>query len=199
MTEQNSSRPFSSLSHTPFSLIALDLGGIEAMLGGPYDPSFEGDDSVWSSYRRTCPPDSPARRLYSSIRNVHHPSSSLHFAETTSGRTDFCRVPSARFTQGHFFSDYRTISALYPVFSPAKAPGYSDIRIPSHYYYGSTPRYTYGWDAVNLEMREVDRMEIPWERKLDVVFWRGASTGGGSRPGGWADRYQRHRWVCPIF
>jgi hypothetical protein len=54
---------------------------------------------------------------------------------------DFCEKPSGRFLNGHFFSDYRTVNALYPIFSPAKAPGYNDIVIPSHYYYGETKRY----------------------------------------------------------
>lgn len=70
-----------------------------------------------------------------------------------------------------------------------------DIRIPSHYYYGSTQRYTYGWDPVNLELKDVDPMEVPWEDKLDKVFWRGATTGGGSHPPGFAAQYQRHRFL----
>lgn len=81
------------------------------------------------------------------------------------------------------------------MFSPAKASGYLDIRIPSHYYYAQTRRYTYGWDPVNLQLKEVDDMETPWEEKSDKVFWRGASTGGGSSPPGFAAQYQRHRSV----
>ena len=84
---------------------------------------------------------------------------------------------------------------LFPIFSPAKASGYQDIRIPSHYYYAQTRRYTYGWDPVNLELNPVDHMETPWEDKSDLIFWRGASTGGGSSPPGFAAQYQRHRRV----
>ena len=83
---------------------------------------------------------------------------------------------------------------MYPVFSPARTQGFMDIKIPSHYYYGSTDRYTYGWDAVNLELKEVDAMEMPWEEKSDKIFWRGASTGGGSHPPGFSPQYQRHRY-----
>lgn len=53
---------------------------------------------------------------------------------------DFCERPYGRYLQGHFFSDWRTLGALYPIFSPAKANGYNDIVIPSHYYYGETKR-----------------------------------------------------------
>jgi len=83
---------------------------------------------------------------------------------------------------------------FFPVFSPAQAPGYSDIRIPSHYYYGQTRRYTYGYDPVNMELKEVDGIETPWDMKSDKIFWRGASTGGGSSPPGFAAQYQRHRF-----
>lgn len=38
-------------------------------------------------------------------------------------------------------------------------------------------------------------METPWEKKTNKVFWRGATTGGGSTPPGAVARYQRHRCV----
>ena len=101
--------------------------------------------------------------------------------------------------QGHFFSDWRTISVLYPVFSPAKAEGYADIRIPSHYYHQATPQYTYGWDTINLKGKDTDDMETPWEDKKDIIFWRGATTGGGNTPSGFAASYQRHRQVIRII
>lgn len=117
------------------------------------------------------------------------------FVKETSACTDWCAKPYAHNQQGHFFSDWRTIGALYPVFSPAKARGFQDIRIPSHYYYGSTPRYTYGWDPVNLELKDVDPLEMPWDDKIDMVFWRGATTGGGNHPPGFTPQYHRHRFV----
>jgi len=182
------------------------------MLGNEFTADWQGQSSVWEAYRRTCPPRSRARRLFSSIRNVSPSQSSskgnffesqstleagyeFTFATQTDAKFDFCAHPWAHYTQGHFFSDWRTIPVLYPVFSPAKGRGFSDIRIPSHYYYGSTPRYTYGWDAVNLELKEVDDMEVPWEEKSEQIFWRGATTGGGSSPPGFAHQYQRHRCV----
>ena len=121
------------------------------------------------------------------------PGTDFSFVTSTSYDLDFCQQPHAHYTQGHFFSDWRTIPALYPVFSPAKAQGFLDIRIPSHYYYGSTKRYTYGWDSVNLQLKDIDDMEVPWEQKKDKIFWRGATTGGGSSPPGFSPQYQRHR------
>jgi hypothetical protein len=81
------------------------------------------------------------------------------------------------------------------MFSPAKGVGYSDILIPSHYYYSSTKRYTYGWDPANMVIKEIDDMEVPWNKKVDDIFWRGATTGGGSSPAGFLSQYQRHRYV----
>lgn len=170
---------------------------------------WRGDSNVWEAFRRTCPPASAARRLLSAQRApppaASHgdllaparppiaPGSEFAFARAPHARFDFCAAPWARYTQGHFFSDWRTLPALYPVFSPARGKGFGDVRIPSHYYYGSTPRYTYGWDAVNMDVKSVDGNEVPWEEKSDKVFWRGATTGGGSTPAGFTHQYHRHR------
>ncbi|KAF8965814.1 capsular associated protein [Flammula alnicola] len=182
--------------------------GVLQMLGGTFKPDWGADGNVWEAWRRTCDPQSPARRLFSSLRTSSNlqvknhlassevtPGSDFKFMKTTSSTEDYCSHPYAHYQQGHFFSDWRSIPVLYPVFSPAKAQGFMDIRIPSHYYYGSTKRYTYGWDSVNLELKAVDPMEVPWEDKIDKIFWRGATTGGGSHPPGFAPRYQRHRFL----
>ena len=174
---------------------------VQAELSGMYSPDWRGEGNVWEAYRRTCEPGAPARRLFSSFRpfSIHRGSqlgSGSHeftFMADVSKNYSFCENPWAHYSQGHFFSDWRTIPVLFPVFSPAQAPGYSDIRIPSHYYYGQTRRYTYGYDPVNLVLKEVDGMETPWEKKSDKIFWRGASTGGGSSPPGFSAQYQRHR------
>jgi hypothetical protein len=192
----------------PNLTIQDSTGGIESVLGGPFRSDWGNNGNVWEAWRFTCDPRSPARRLYTSIRNSvasgpgnylgvsdPGPGRDFKFVQATSAQLDYCAFPHAHYTQGHFFSDWRTIPALYPVFSPAKAKGFLDIRIPSHYYYGSTPSYTYGWDPVNLELREVDPMEVPWEKKVDKIFWRGATTGGGTHPPGVEPQYQRHRFL----
>lgn len=178
------------------------------MLGGPFIADWQSQSSVWDAFRRTCTPSSSARRILSSLRNQfsQHPRNYLHpkhsntgpdfqFTRTTDSTFDFCHSPWAHFSQGLFFSNWRTFPALYPVFSPSKGPGFMDIRIPSHYYYGSTPRYTYAWDAVNLELKGTDPSDMPWEKKDDRIFWRGASTGGGNTPQGFSSQYQRHRFI----
>ncbi|BEJ13624.1 hypothetical protein CspHIS471_0307980 [Cutaneotrichosporon sp. HIS471] len=187
--------------------------GVEHVLGGEFIADWKGDGNVWESYRRTCEPSSQARRLFGSLRaqlkEGQVPISRLanagittdtvdedfEFPADVDDKFDFCDHPWAHYNQGHFFSDWRTIHALYPMFSPAKGVGYSDILIPSHYYFSSTKRYTYGWDPVNTIIKDVDDMETPWEEKVDDIFWRGATTGGGSNPAGFLAQYQRHRFI----
>lgn len=201
-----------ALTYPSPSFILVVSEGIEAVLGGEFIPDWRGDGgNVWESFRRTCEPASQARRLFGSVRiplkegqtpvNLlakagvapQDQSKDFSFPEGVDDRYNFCDHPWAHYDQGHFFSDWRTIGALYPMFSPAKALGYSDILIPSHYYFSSTKRYTYGWDPANMRIMEVDVMETPWEEKTNKIFWRGATTGGGSSPPGFLQRYQRHR------
>ncbi|KAG8959886.1 capsule-associated protein CAP1 [Tulasnella sp. 419] len=108
-------------------------GGIEDVLGGPFVAEWKGDGSVWDEFRRTCDPSSAARRILASRRSSANNTpknrlakaggsvkldSDFSFSETVDDNFDFCAHPWARPHHGHFFSDWRTISALYPVFSP---------------------------------------------------------------------------------
>ncbi|KAF5390746.1 hypothetical protein D9757_004467 [Collybiopsis confluens] len=63
--------------------------------------------------------------------------------------------------------------------SPARAKGFGDIKIPSHYYYGSPDRHTYGWDEVNLQLDEVDRGEVEWGAETDGILNGPEGTEGG--------------------
>ena len=198
--------------HTQYPNMTLQdsSAGVDAMIGGEFMPDWRGDSNVWEAYRLTCPPASQARRLFASLpaqllegqvpKNYFEATSSssrldadFKFAREVDHDFDFCEHPGARYQHGHFFSDWRTIHVLYPVFSPAKGKGFSDIVIPSHYYYSATALYTYGFDPVTSTTQDVDDYEQPWHKKTNKIFWRGATTGGGSSPPGHVASYQRHR------
>ena len=176
-----------------------------------FTPDWQGQGNVWEVYRRTCPPESAARQLYSSYRNPNMQKGEAllgksqlsddpcGFVKNVDVDYDFCENTWARYTQGHFFSDWRTIPVLAPVFSPSKARGFADIRIPSHYYQGGNPRYSYAYDPVTRDVKDIDDMEVLWDQKSDHIFWRGATTGGGSTPGGFAPTYQRHRCLSFLY
>ncbi|KAA1127683.1 capsule-associated protein CAP1 [Puccinia graminis f. sp. tritici] len=97
---------------------------------------------------------------------------------------ELCSNSELHENQGAFYSDWRSLPALYPVFSPSKIDGFSDILIPSNFYYGDDARYTFQRNET-----------IPWEQKKSNLFWRGETTGGGNSPPGHQLQYQRHRFV----
>ena len=190
-----------------YHLTNLGHAGDLSMLLVDFTPDWQGQGSVWDAYRRTCPSGSPARQLYSSYRNPNIQKQNVPlgnsqgsddpfaFVKTVDDDYDFCENPWARFTQGHFFSDWRIVPGLSPVLSPSKAKGFADIRIPSHYYQGGNAQYSYAYDPVTRGVKEIDDMEVPWDQKSDLIFWRGATTGGGSSPPGFTPTYQRHRYL----
>jgi hypothetical protein len=171
-------------------------------------PDWRGAGSVWDAFRKHCPPGAAARAQYRALRPAFSSAraaalrqllpaddaSAAPFVRAPAALTaDFCNAPAAALDHGLFASDFRTLAPLLPVLSPARAPGFADVRVPSHYYYWPSRRHTYGFDTVNLVVRDADTMEVPWDRKDDKIYWRGASTGGGGSPAGYAPRYPRYR------
>ncbi|CAH7686231.1 hypothetical protein BY996DRAFT_4602863 [Phakopsora pachyrhizi] len=94
---------------------------------------------------------------------------------------ELCQDSELHQLQGAFFSDWRGLPALYPVFSPSKIDGYS---VPSNFYYGDDARYTFQSNET-----------IEWEDRHNKLFWRGKTTGGGNSPPRHQMQYQRHRFV----
>ena len=170
-----------------------------------FTPDWQGLGNVWEAYRRTRPPGSPTWQLYSSYRSPNIQTSNallgesqdldsyFAFVMTVGDDYDFCQNSWARHTQGHFFSDWRTIPVLSTVFSPSKVKRYADIWIPSHYYYAMTSRYTYAYDPVVDNMTEINDIEVAWDQKSDLIFWHGATMAVGSTPPRFTLTYQQHR------
>ncbi|KAG9310121.1 glycosyltransferase family 90 protein [Chiua virens] len=184
------------------SFACMATGGVQDRLG-----DFTPDRTAWEGFQRTCPRDSPAWKYANSHLDPIVPdqneffgqlassNDSFAFVKTVDDNYDYCQKPREHYTQGHFFTDVQAVSVLYPIFSPARARGFFDIRIPSHYYYTGGEKYTYAWDQEHGIVKETDDLEVPWDEKGDRIFWRGATTGGGSKPPGYTPFYQRHRFL----
>lgn len=139
--------------------------------------------SAWSVSRMSCPPTSPARSLDDSPDSTAHCLSPLCFVSNTTALTDICESPSLQHTHG-FLDRPNSLSVshdLVPVFSPSKLSSFQDIVVPAPWYWAGRVAY----DPAD---------DLAWEDKTDGLYWRGSTTGGFSRWGGWR-RHHRQRAV----
>jgi hypothetical protein len=144
---------------------------------------------VWTHSRMSCPPDSPARILeeedqYDDIEK--YGLSDLGFVYNWTAMSDICLSPSLSSTYGFFErpNAYGVIHDLIPIFSQSKISSYVDIIYPSPWYWADKVPYSEDTDPA-------------WDAKLDRLYWRGSTTGGFSRNGGWR-RQHRQRFVQKI-
>ncbi|KAA8573054.1 hypothetical protein EYC84_003591 [Monilinia fructicola] len=94
--------------------------------------------------------------------------------------SDICQSPS--FSESFGFFDrpnaFNVVHDLFPIFSQSKISSFSDILYPS-------PWYWYG--KVPYEEAE----DKAWKDKKDKIYWRGSTTGGFSRDGGWRRQHRQ--------
>jgi hypothetical protein len=145
--------------------------------------------STWSHSRMSCPPDSPSRALDDGPKDDNYHSYSvteLGFIHNQTAFSDICQSPSFSETYGFFdhSNAFNVVQDLFPIFSQSKLSSYSDILYPSPWYwYGKVP---YNQSA-----------DMDWVEKSDSIFWRGSTTGGYSRQGGWK-RHHRQKVVQKV-
>lgn len=143
---------------------------------------------VWLPSRLSCPPDSPARSLNDNPQDdtTSYSIGELGFISNVTAFSDVCLTPSLRGSFGFFDrpNAFDVVYDLFPIFSQSKVSSFQDILYPS-------PWYWYG--KVNYE----EDKDIDWEQKADQMYWRGSTTGGFSRDGGWK-RQHRQRTVGRI-
>lgn len=144
---------------------------------------------VWTHSRMSCPPDSPARILeedkqFDDIEK--YALGELGFVYNWTAMSDICLSPSLRTTYGFFErpNAYSVVHDLMPIFSQSKISSYSDILYPSPWYWADKVPYDPNKDPA-------------WDEKLERLYWRGSTTGGFSRNGGWR-RQHRQRVVQKI-
>lgn len=144
---------------------------------------------TWTHSRMSCPPESPARVLEEDERRddlAKYAVTDLGFVYNVTAMSDICLSPSLEKTYGFFDrpNAFNIVHDLFPVFSQSKVSSFADILYPSPWYWAERVKYN--------ETRDMD-----WSEKQDKFYWRGSTTGGFSREGGWR-RQHRQRFVSKL-
>ncbi|KAL7628499.1 hypothetical protein AAE478_000014 [Parahypoxylon ruwenzoriense] len=96
---------------------------------------------------------------------------------------DLCHQPDLAYLHGVLLSPSAMAPShtLFPVFSQSRLHNFADILYPSPWNFG---------DKVTFE----NNKSIPWDQKLNSVYWRGASSDGFATHGAW-QTFLRARFV----
>ncbi|KZZ91335.1 Lipopolysaccharide-modifying protein [Ascosphaera apis ARSEF 7405] len=140
---------------------------------------------TWEICRMSCPADSPARSIDDDVEDVteSYRFTDLGFVKNDTAHTDICLTPSLQRTFGLFErpNALDLSHVLMPMFSQSKISSFQDILYPSPWYWNNQVTY----------FEEQDR---EWDSKEDSLYWRGTTTGGFSKAGGWR-RHHRQIFV----
>jgi hypothetical protein len=142
----------------------------------------------WTHSRLSCSPDSAARSLEEDPEDNFdsYAVGPLGFVYNHTAFSDICNSPSFRNSYGFFASpnSFSVVQDLFPIFSQSKISSFQDIIYPSPWYW---------YDKVTYD----EKLDMDWREKEDKMYWRGSTTGGYARDGGW--RYQhRQRFVSKV-
>ena len=138
---------------------------------------------TWTDSRQSCPPESPSRSLNESAPDEvsSYAFSSIGFVGNKTAFSDICNSPSLRETFGFFDrpNAFDIVHDLYPIFSQSKVSSFQDILYPSPWYWADKVPYKPSEDKA-------------WATKKNRLYWRGSTTGGFSRDGGWKRQHRQH-------
>ena len=138
---------------------------------------------VWLPSRLSCPPDSPSRSLDEDAPDdvARYLTADLGFVWNATAFSDVCLAPSLGETYGFFErpNAFNVAHDLFPIFSQSKVSSFQDILYPSPWYWFGKVPYQ-------------DDKDMPWEAKAERMYWRGSTTGGFSRGGGWRRQHRQH-------
>ena len=137
---------------------------------------------TWTNSRMSCSPESPARELDESAKDDEskYYFSQLGLVFNKTAFSDICLSPSLQHRYGFFNrpNAYKIVHDLFPIFSQSKISSYQDILYPSPWYWANKVAY----DESN---------DHSWEKKTNKLYWRGSTTGGFSRDGGWRRQHRQ--------
>ncbi|OCL06419.1 glycosyltransferase family 90 protein [Glonium stellatum] len=138
---------------------------------------------TWTHARMSCSPNSPARSYEDATADnlTSYAIGDLGFVYNQSAFSDICMSPSFRQTYGFFErpNAFNIVHDLIPIFSQSKISSFQDITYPSPWYWFGKVGYD--------EERDTD-----WYNKTNSLYWRGSTTGGFSRNGGWRRQHRQH-------
>ncbi|KAI9806368.1 MAG: hypothetical protein M1825_006483 [Sarcosagium campestre] len=137
---------------------------------------------TWLPSRLSCAPDTPARSLRDDAPDdvSAWALGELGFIYNSTAYTDVCLSPSFRESFGFFDrpNAFDVVHDLFPIFSQSKVSSFQDILYPSPWYWYGKVKYDEGKD-------------YDWEKKESKLYWRGSTTGGFSRDGGWRRQHRQ--------
>ncbi|EME38420.1 glycosyltransferase family 90 protein [Dothistroma septosporum NZE10] len=167
---------------------------------------FASENNVWELARHTCRPNSVARELGqgtdmttpSAFSEDEQPPHMLSgFVSNWTASKTVCEVPELRSLHGTFvkmvkgssvspqgsLDDRMATRQFFPLFSAGKIAGVNnDILIP--------PATSWGKEFFRND-------NTSWNDKRDILFWRGAASGGNNTETTWT-HFHRHRFLSAV-
>jgi hypothetical protein len=138
---------------------------------------------TWTHSRLSCPSSTQAQTYedFSPDNLTAYAASPLGHIYNTTAFSDICNSPSLSSTYGFFErpNAFSITHELTPIFSQSKLSSFQDILYPSPWYWMGKV----GYDASH---------DTSWENKTNALYWRGSTTGGFSRNGGWRRQHRQH-------
>jgi hypothetical protein len=138
---------------------------------------------TWTHSRLSCSSDTQAQTFedYAPDNITAYAASPLGHIYNTTAFSDICNSPSLSSTYGFFErpNAFSITHELTPIFSQSKLSSFQDILYPSPWYWIGKV----GYDETH---------DTAWENKTNSLYWRGSTTGGFSRNGGWRRQHRQH-------
>ncbi|KAL7920147.1 glycosyltransferase family 90 protein [Trichoderma austrokoningii] len=134
---------------------------------------------VYKNIIQSCEPY-PIRR---EIENSDSLTFGLPFVTNSSSAMDLCQHPEYERQHGLIMSpvSFNLIQGLIPVLSTGTLSAMADILYPS-------PAY------LESEFQYEERYDIPWDQKVNKLYWAGSTTGGFATDDSWRS-YHRQRFI----
>lgn len=138
---------------------------------------------TWTHSRLSCPASSQAQTFEEAAADnlTTYAAGPLNYVYNVTAFSDVCNSPSFSSSFGFFErpNAFSITHELTPIFSQSKISSFQDILYPSPWYWFGKVGYDSNHDT-------------PWENKTNSLYWRGSTTGGFSRNGGWRRQHRQH-------